>query len=129
LLSSTLVGVLTQRLVRKLCPKCKKKTEISVGVRKKYLISEDVEVYKAQGCSFCQNMGYKGRISLCEYLQALPEMRKLINTSASESEIKKGARRLGMHTLREDGIIKLEKGITTLEEVLKVTSSDEVLKY
>jgi len=125
LLSSTLVGVLTQRLVRKLCPKCKEKAEMSISVRKKYLINKDAKLYKAKGCSFCQNMGYKGRVSLCEYLQALPEMRKLINASVSESEIKKEARRAGMNTLREDGIIKLEKGITTLEEVLKVTSSDE----
>jgi len=128
LLSSTLVGVLTQRLVRKLCPKCKEKIEMSISVRKKYLISKDAEIYKAKGCNFCQKTGYKGRISLCEYLQVLPGMKKLISNSATESDIKKEARALGMYTLREDGIIKLEKGITTLEEVLKATSADEQTK-
>jgi len=128
LLSSTLVGILTQRLVRKLCPKCKEKMEMSSSVRDKYLISKDAGIYKAKGCNFCQKRGYKGRISLCEYLQVLPGMKKLISGSATESDIKKEARALGMSTLREDGIIKLEKGVTTLEEVLKVTSADEVVK-
>jgi len=125
LLSSTLVGVLTQRLIRKLCSKCKEKTEMPSSVREKYLISKNAEVYKAKGCGFCQKSGYKGRVSLCEYLQVSPKMKDLISTSASESDIKKGARALGMYTLREDGIIKLEKGITTLEEILKITSADE----
>ena len=128
LLSSTIVGVLTQRLVRKLCLKCREKVEMAGSVRKKYLISEGAEIYKAKGCGFCQKIGYKGRVSLCEYLQVLPKIKNLINASVSESEIKKQARLLGMRTLREDGIVKLENGVTTLEEVLKVTSSDEPLR-
>ena len=128
LLSSTIVGVLTQRLVRKLCPKCREKVEMGDSVREKYLIKKEAEIYKAKGCSFCQEIGYKGRVSLCEYLQVLPKIKNLVTASASESEIKKQARFLGMRTLREDGIVKLENGITTLEEVLKVTSSDESLK-
>ena len=128
LLSSTLVGVLTQRLVRKLCLKCKEEMELSGSAREKYLINKEAKVYKAKGCNFCQKSGYKGRVSLCEYLQVLPKMKNLISTSSSESDIKKGARALGMYTLREDGIIKVEKGITTLEEILKVTGADEVVK-
>ncbi len=128
LLSSTIVGVLTQRLVRKLCLKCREKIEMSDGVREKYLISKKAEIYKSKGCNFCQKAGYQGRVSLCEYLQVVPKIKKLINASASESSIKKEARLLGMRTLREDGIIKIEKGITTLEEVLKTTGSDESLK-
>ena len=128
LMSSTLVGVITQRLVRKLCPKCKEKTELSSSIREKYLISKDAEIYKNKGCSFCQKTGYKGRISLCEYLRMGSGIRNLIISSATESEIKKAARVFGMRTLREDGIRKLEKGITTLEEVLKITSSDEPME-
>lgn len=127
-MSSTLVGVLTQRLVRKLCPKCKEKTEMSSSIREKYLISKDAETYQAKGCNFCQKTGYKGRISLCEYLRVVLEVKNLIVASATESEIKKKARLLGMRTLREDGIIKLENGVTTLEEVLKVTHSDEPME-
>ncbi|MBN3040669.1 MAG: type II/IV secretion system protein [Candidatus Omnitrophica bacterium] len=125
LLSSTLIGVITQRLVRVLCPKCKEPMDMSSAVRKKYLIREKIDIFKAKGCSFCQNTGYKGRISLCEYLRVDPKMKRLINSNVSESVLKKEARVLGMRTLREDGIIKVEKGVTTLEEVLKTTNADE----
>ncbi|MFA7676785.1 MAG: GspE/PulE family protein [Candidatus Omnitrophota bacterium] len=128
LLSSTLIGVLTQRLVRLLCPKCKEKTDMPKSVREKYLISERATIYKSKGCRDCHNTGYKGRISLCEYLRVSHQIRSLINSSASQGSIKKQARSLGMRTLREDGIAKLEKGITTLEEVLKVTEPDETIK-
>ena len=128
LMSSTLVGVITQRLVRKLCPKCKEKVQLSSSVKSKYLISKDTEIYKAKGCNLCQKTGYKGRVSLCEYLRMGSEIKNLIIGSATESEIKKAARASGMSTLREDGITKLENGITTLEEVLKATRSDELIK-
>ena len=120
-----LVGVLTQRLVRKLCPKCKEKVQLSDSLREKYLINKDAKIYKAVGCNFCQKTGYKGRISLCEYLRMSSKLRNLVIGSATESDIKKQGRCEGMRTLREDGIVKLENGITTLEEVLKVTHSDE----
>jgi len=128
LLSSTLIGVITQRLVRKLCPKCKEQYTLSDSIKEKYLIDKKVALYKPKGCNLCQDSGYKGRMSLCEYLKVSQKMRQLIDSSASESEIKKVARREGMRTLREDGITKLEKGITTLEEVLKTTGPDEILK-
>ena len=127
LLSSTLIGVLTQRLVRVLCPKCREKAEMTAGLREKYGIKKDVVIYKTKGCSACQNTGYKGRIALCEYLQVTSKMKQLIAMSASETSLKREARTLGMRTLREDGIIKIEKGITTLEEVLKTTNADESL--
>ncbi|MFH1504579.1 MAG: GspE/PulE family protein [Candidatus Omnitrophota bacterium] len=127
LLSSTLVAVLTQRLVRKLCPKCKEAANLSESLRKKYSISPGAKIYKIKGCDFCQNTGYKGRVGLCEYLRVTPSLKELINSCAPESAIKKEARSLGMHTLREDGIVKVEKGVTTLEEVLRVTAADEIL--
>ncbi|MFH1364019.1 MAG: ATPase, T2SS/T4P/T4SS family, partial [Candidatus Omnitrophota bacterium] len=127
LLSSTLVGVLTQRLVRILCPKCKEKMELSDSLRQRYLIGGQIQLYKAKGCQYCQNTGYKGRVALCEYLTATLQIKDLISSKASESMIKKQARKFGMRTLRQDGILKIEKGITTLEEVLKVTAPDEPL--
>lgn len=128
LISSTLLGVLTQRLVRLLCPKCKEQFEISDSLRQKYLISKKAVIYKAKGCRACQNTGYKGRIALSEYLQISPKIKKLINSCVAESTLKREARLLGMRTLREDGIVKLEKGLTTLEEVLRVTGPDEPLE-
>lgn len=128
LLSSTLVGAQAQRLARKLCDKCKEKLEMSYTIRKEYLINKDAVIYKPKGCRHCQNIGYKGRISLCEYMQVSPKLKGLIIGCAPESEIKRESRILGMRTLREDGIVKLEKGIISLEEVLKTTSADEPLK-
>ncbi len=127
LLSSTLIGAQAQRLARKLCPKCKEKLDMSDELRKKYLINREAVIYKPKGCRDCQNKGYKGRVSLCEYLQVSPEIKELIVACASENEIKRQSRRAGMRTLREDGIVKLEKGIIGLEEVLKTTSADEPL--
>ncbi len=128
LLSSTLIGVLTQRLLRVLCPKCKEVAELVPAVREKYRIAQKAVIYKLKGCDACQKTGYKGRVALCEYLSVNPEIKRLINSSASEPTIKRQARLLGMRTLREDGIVKLEKGITSLEEVLKATNADEPLK-
>ncbi|MCM8787266.1 MAG: GspE/PulE family protein [Candidatus Omnitrophica bacterium] len=127
LLSSTLIGVLSQRLVRKLCPKCKQLYNLQDEIKEKYGIKKDTVIYKAVGCNFCQNTGYKGRTLICEYLQVLPKIKELINKSASEPTIKREARLLGMRTLREDGLLKISKGITTLEEVLKVSAPDEPL--
>lgn len=127
LLSSTLIGVLTQRLVRTLCNKCKEEFVVPDAVREKYSIAKGIKLYKAIGCNLCQKAGYKGRTVLCEYLPVGIKIRALVNSSASEHVIKREARILGMRTLREDGLIKVAKGITTLEEVLKVTGPDEPL--
>ncbi|MFA5008134.1 MAG: GspE/PulE family protein [Candidatus Omnitrophota bacterium] len=128
LLSSTLIGVLTQRLVRTLCVKCKEEFAMPDSVREKYSIGKQIKIYKAKGCGSCQHTGYRGRTVLCEYLPVGLKIRALINSSTSEHIIKREARLLGMRTLREDGLIKVSKGITTLEEVLKVTGPDEPLQ-
>lgn len=127
LLSSTLIGVVTQRLVRTLCNKCKEKFDMPENIREKYSIDKKAIIYKIKGCNLCQHTGYKGRTVLCEYLPVSSKIRALISTSASEHAIKREARLSGMHTLRDDGSIKIAKGITTLEEVLKVTGPDEPL--
>jgi type IV pilus assembly protein PilB len=128
LLSSTLIGVLTQRLVRKLCPKCRIDAQLSDKVKERYLINKKATVYKIKGCPECHNTGYKGRVALGEYLQISPKIRDMITSCSSESSIRRESRRLGLRTLREDGIAKLEEGLTTLEEVVKVTSEDETLQ-
>ncbi|MFA6280991.1 MAG: GspE/PulE family protein [Candidatus Omnitrophota bacterium] len=127
LLSSTLIGVVTQRLVRTLCNKCKEKFDMPENIKEKYSIDKNAVLYKVKGCNLCQHTGYKGRTVICEYLPVSSKIRALISTSSSEHAIKREARLLGMHTLREDGLIKLNNGITTLEEVLKVTGPDEPL--
>jgi type II secretory ATPase GspE/PulE/Tfp pilus assembly ATPase PilB-like protein len=127
LLSSTLIGVLTQRLVRNLCAKCKEELVVSESIKEKYGLRKETKIYKAKGCNLCQNTGFRGRLALCEYLPVSSKIRSLINSNASEHVIKKEARILGMRTLREDGLLKIAKGLTTIEEVLKVTGPDEPL--
>jgi len=124
LLSSTLIGVLAQRLIRKLCPHCREESKLSSSLKEKYKISPDATIYKPKGCKSCFNQGYRGRLALGEYLHVDSQIRRLISISADEHTLKKEARKGGMKTLRENGIRKVEKGLTSLEEVLKTTGEE-----
>lgn len=125
LISSTVISVLAQRLMRQLCPKCKEIYKIGDDIREKYNISKNAVLYKPKGCKLCAGEGYKRRVSVTEYLHLDQELKKLINSAADEHTIKKEAKKQGMRSLREDGILKLEKGITSIEEVLHVTMSEK----
>jgi len=125
LLSSTLIGVLAQRLVRKLCPRCRQVNDLSQELRLKYHVPPDITLYKPKGCPACNNFGYRGRMALIEYLHLVPEIKATINQGANEHVIKRLARSLGMRTLREDGMAKVAQGLTSLEEVINVTAADE----
>ncbi len=120
LVASTLVCVMAQRLVRKICPSCKVKDEVPQEVLDR--ISKDIrEVWIGKGCEECSGTGYKGRIGIFEVLPIDGPIRELIMKRATIKEMKDLAISLGMRTLREDGIEKVIKGITTLDEVLRVT--------
>ena len=124
LLSSTLIGVLAQRLVRRLCLECREKAQLEEEIREKYKIKKGVAVYKPRGCRACLFRGYKGRIAIGEYLHLDAKIKELINRSAPEPVIREEAKSGGLTTLREDGIKKIEAGLTSLEEVIKVTSEE-----
>jgi type IV pilus assembly protein PilB len=81
-------------------------------------------VFKGKGCSLCNNTGYKGRVGLYEVMPMKEELKELVLSRASTSEIKKEAIRLGMKTLRQSGIAKIKEGVTTIEEVLRSTIED-----
>ncbi|NOR69834.1 MAG: type II secretion system ATPase GspE [Methylomarinum sp.] len=127
LLSSTVNGILAQRLVRKLCPDCKAPyrapdsviTEMNL---KKFTDSDDIQLYKAVGCSACGGIGYKGRQAIIEFLAMSDNIRKLIMSHEEAGAIQKQAILDGMSTIYEDGLLKAVQGITTLEEVLRVTT-------
>ncbi len=106
LLSSSLLGVLAQRLVRKLCTHCRQ---------------HDGENWQPVGCDKCGNSGYQGRVGVYELLQTTDEIRALIHHSASEAEIRTAAQHDGMQTMREDGERWLADGITSQAELLRVT--------
>jgi type IV pilus assembly protein PilB len=119
LLSSTLVGVFAQRLVRKLCPRCRRQSNLDKKIKNKYNLGQETIVYKPQGCKFCANTGYRGRLAIGEYLGVTGPLKELITKSASENEIKQAAQSQGMRSLQADGILKVAKGLTSLEEVIK----------
>ncbi|MFQ5561042.1 MAG: GspE/PulE family protein [Nitrospinota bacterium] len=125
LLSSAIIGVLAQRLVRVICEYCKIPEEISPETMRKLEIVPDsaslAHLWKGEGCEKCNHTGYKGRSGIFELLVVNEEIKKLINSRASSGVIKAKAREMGMKTLREDGWDKIVKGVTSTEEVLRVT--------
>lgn len=147
LVASTVNVIIAQRLVRKLCPDCKKEYKMTAkelealngnydmasileviknnsqtkGVVDSKAKWEEVVLYKAGGCERCGNEGYKGRSGIYEVLEVDAEMEKMISQKASTEEVEKKAREKGMLTMVEDGFIKAVNGITSIEEILRVT--------
>ena len=129
LINSSLVCVLAQRLVRKICFYCKEEYEIKpkiIDILKLNLSGiKNPKFYRGKGCSQCFNMGYSGRTGIAEVLLLTAPIRGLILEQPQEHVIKQQARREGMRTLREDGLAAALGGLTTIEEVLRVTAPDE----
>ncbi|GAB4389700.1 MAG: hypothetical protein Kow0025_16700 [Thermodesulfovibrionales bacterium] len=120
LVASTLIGVMAQRLVRKICPHCKEPAPVPEELRAE--MGPGVKgLWQGGGCPECMHTGYKGRIAIFELLAVDGEVRRLIMESASAQEIREKAVSLGMRTLRRDGMEKAKAGVTTVEEVLRVT--------
>jgi len=126
LISSSVAGVIAQRLVRKICGNCKVPQEVTKEVLDhfKELKDKKLTFYHGKGCKSCRNTGYKGRSGIFEMLTLNPEMQDLIMKKASSNQVKEVAVRSGMKTLRDDGIAKVIAGMTTLDEVLRVTQLD-----
>ncbi|MCX8069315.1 MAG: type II secretion system ATPase GspE, partial [Thermodesulfovibrionales bacterium] len=125
LIASSLTAVLAQRLVRTICPECK----ISYSPEKeelKYLNRDDIKLYRGKGCNGCSQTGYRGRIGIFELLLIDREMRNLITARKDAQVMKDYALSNGMTSLYNDGLSKVEQGITTLEEVLRVTLKDYI---
>jgi len=128
LISSAVILILAQRLIRKICMDCREPIKphpqllIDLGVPPEEVKS--FTVYKGKGCAICNNTGYKGRLGLYEVMPMKEEIKELVLARASASEIKKDAIRLGMKTLRQSGMHKIKNGLTTIEEVLRSTIED-----
>jgi type IV pilus assembly protein PilB len=128
LISSSVILILAQRLVRKICTDCREPIKVHPQLLIDLGIPPDevksFPVYKGKGCPICNNTGYKGRVGLYEVMPMKEEVKELILSRASTSEIKKEAMRLGMKTLRQSGIAKIKDGLTSIEEVLRTTIED-----
>jgi general secretion pathway protein E/type IV pilus assembly protein PilB len=129
LVASSTRAIMAQRLVRRICEKCKepyepKEAELRLlGPAAKQLAS--AELFHGKGCADCQFTGYRGRLGIYEIFQIDDQVRNLVFEQVSSTELRIKARELGMRTLREDGLRKVVAGITTLEEVLRVTMGDQ----
>ncbi len=136
LLAASVNVVAAQRLVRKICPNCVKPTELTkivedeirkqlVGVPDDYLEGLDtknLKISKGEGCDKCGHTGYKGREGIYEVLPCTPEIQDLVLAHASSGKIYEEARKLGMITMKQDGILKILRGETTMDEIIRVTT-------
>jgi type IV pilus assembly protein PilB len=122
LLTPSLIAIVSQRLARKLCSKCKEPYEANGLMVGSYKVKSDL-IYRAKGCDECSHTGYKGRSVLSEVMTINDEIRTLITHSGGYNEIRDAARRNGMDTLFESGMKKVENGITSIDEVLAVTTA------
>ncbi len=123
LLSSAIVGIIAQRLVKRLCPKYKFEYT-STKEEMEYLgINEPIKLYKATGCKECDQTGYKGRLAIHEVLPVTTDIKRLIGRNANEYEIEEIAVKQGMTTLKQDGTEYVIKGIISIEELMKATYS------
>lgn len=128
LIADSVILIVAQRLVRRLCQKCRTVHKlppeplVDIGFSKEE--AKSVKVYKPNGCSLCNNTGYRGRVGLFEALEITDEMKDLILSRAQSHQIKKQAIKQGMITLRQSGLTKIREGITSVEEVLRETVRD-----
>lgn len=127
LLASSIEGIIAQRLVRRLCTLCRKKYTPSSEVLQTLGIKTtgSFSFYQPVGCAECNNLGYKGRLAIFEIMKMTDGLSRLIMEKASTTELTKQARKDGMTTLFEDGVIKMKEGLTTLEEILSVAANSE----
>jgi len=130
LVTGTLEAVLAQRLVRRICTNCKKEYQpTEAQLMELGLLPEDVKgrvLYYGQGCDYCNNTGYKGRLAIFELMVLDDELRELIMQNASTAVLRAAARKRGMRTLREAGLLAIYDGVTTIEEVVRETLAEEM---
>ena len=136
LLTASINAVAAQRLVRKVCPDCRRETELNKAleqeIRKELstipddyltgLDTKNLKSYKGEGCDKCGHTGYRGRFGIFEVLPSTPEIQDMVLAHASSSKLYETALKLGMITLKQDGILKALRGETTLDEIVRVTT-------
>ena len=129
LLTSTVIGIQAQRLVRTLCAHCKEpyhavpEVVAQMGLAR-FVDGHDVTLYHARGCANCANTGYTGRVSIIEMMAMTDAVRTMVMKHANAAELKSQAMKDGMMTMYEDGLRKAVAGTTTIEEVLRATRED-----
>jgi len=139
LIPSTLILALAQRLVRRLCPDCRRQIPAQGYLKEKIIsefnaipeisregmaLSDPIMIWEPVGCSKCKRQGFSGRVGIFETLEMTAELGEIVLKNLSDSVLGAEARRQGLITMRQDGVLKAMKGMTTMEEVLKATEED-----
>jgi len=129
LVASSLEAVLAQRLVRVLCPECKEedRSDTARSIKAQLDLSPEVVIYRTVGCRACRNTGYHGRRAIFEWMDSTNRIRQMILKNCSSDQIREVAQQGGMKMLSEDGWRLVAAGITTPEEVLRVTKDQSVV--
>jgi type IV pilus assembly protein PilB len=129
LVSSAVNLITAQRLARRVCTECKEPEDIPIQALIDAGVSPEEAAgyvcYRGKGCPKCNGTGYKGRVGFYQVMPMLEEIRELVLNGANTSEIKRESMRLGIKTMRQSGLTKLKEGITSFEEVLRVTVADD----
>lgn len=130
LITSAILMVTAQRLIRRLCPACKVAKPLDEQIAKRFKIdlNKYPTVFQPDGCAKCRSLGYLGRTVITEILSLTPEIKELILKGANAEDIKRAARLKGMTTLRESGIQRVLDGETSIDEVIRVTAGDQDLQ-
>ena len=123
MISTALIGVLAQRLVRKICPKCRHEVEFD-PTRLGPLEGRIHHVFRGKGCPACRMSGFVGRVGVFELAPTAETVRKAIASGASDTEVEKELRKIGVRSMLEDGIDKINQGVTSVDEVLRVTQEE-----
>jgi type IV pilus assembly protein PilB len=127
LISSSVIGVIAQRLVRRICSRCKKEAKLTSDLAKileEYnMDSKKIILNKGEGCPYCKETGYKGRIAIFELMIITDTIRDLISSNITSGKLRETALKEGMCQLKEDGLKKVCEGVTTIDEVLRVASA------
>jgi len=126
MVASSVIGAVSQRLVRRICPKCRARYEPGEAELAFAGFQEhEVELYAGKGCDQCNHTGYRGRLAIHEVLTVTPNIQKLILGSPSNDELREMALREGMISLKDDGIEKVRQGVTTIREIMRVAFREE----
>jgi type IV pilus assembly protein PilB len=128
LIASSVNLIMAQRLARVVCPKCREPVDVPASVMIDLGVppeeAKDIHGFRGTGCQNCGNTGYRGRSALYEVMRMTESLRELVLSGASAAELKRQAMTDGMKTLRQSGVEKLLEGVTTVEEIMRVTMND-----
>jgi type IV pilus assembly protein PilB len=131
IIASCLAGVLAQRLVRRICPRCREQVKPTEAELEQLQLTreqaERIRFHRGRGCQYCRNTGYHGRVALYELMVMNDEIRNAITAGANASQLRQIAIRTGMKTLKHDGLVKIHNGVTSAAEVMSVLFAADVL--